>query len=54
MIIVKYEELKKAVFNKLKNSGIDEKQANIITEVLLYSDIRGIHSHGVLRVEHYI
>ena len=38
MIIVKYEELKKAVFNKLKNSGIDEKQANIITEVLLYSE----------------
>ena len=54
MIKVKYEDLKKATFNKLKNSGIDEKQANIITEVLLYSDIRGIHSHGVLRVEHYI
>ena len=54
MIKVKYEDLKKATFNKLKNSGIDEKQAEIITEVLLYSDIRGIHSHGVLRVEHYI
>ena len=54
MIIVKYEKLKKATFDKLKSAGIDDKQAEIITEVLLYSDIRGIHSHGVLRVEHYI
>lgn len=54
MIIVKYEDLKNATLGKLKNSGIDDKQANIITDVLLYSDIRGIHSHGVLRVEHYI
>ena len=31
MIIVKYEKLKKATFNKLKNSGIDEKQASCST-----------------------
>lgn len=54
MIIVKYEDLKKATFDKLKSAGIDNNQAEIITEVLLYSDVRGVHSHGVLRVEHYI
>lgn len=54
MIKVKAKELMDAVYNKFKSAGVSNEQASIVTDVLLYADLRGIHSHGVLRVEHYI
>ena len=54
MIKVKVEELMDAVYNKFKSVGVSNEQAGIVTDILIYADIRGIHSHGVLRVEHYI
>lgn len=54
MIKVKAKELMDAVYNKFKNAGVPNEQASIVTDLLIYADIRGIHSHGVLRTEHYI
>ncbi|ASJ21310.1 Ldh family oxidoreductase [Brachyspira hampsonii] len=54
MIKVNTKELMEAVYNKFKMAGVPNEQAGIVTDLLIYADIRGIHSHGVLRVEHYI
>ena len=54
MFKVKVQDLMEAVYNKFKMTGVSNEQAGIVTDVLIYADIRGIHSHGVLRVEHYI
>ena len=54
MVKVKVQDLMEAVYNKFKMTGVSNEQAGIVTDVLIYADIRGIHSHGVLRVEHYI
>lgn len=34
--------------------GMPEEEANIITEVMLEVDLRGIHSHGFLRLPIYV
>ncbi|MEK4299506.1 Ldh family oxidoreductase [Oceanobacillus sp. FSL W8-0428] len=34
--------------------GMPEEEANIITEVMLEADLRGIHSHGFLRLPIYV
>ncbi|MBT2653158.1 MULTISPECIES: ureidoglycolate dehydrogenase [Oceanobacillus] len=44
-------QMTKKVFEKY---GIEEEIANIITDVLVHANLRGVDSHGVLRVEHYI
>lgn len=54
MNIVSKDELYNASVKKLKSSGVNNLEAEIVSDVLLYADIRGIHSHGVLRVEHYV
>lgn len=51
---VKLEDLREKTTKKLLSAGIDEESVNIITDILLYADLRGIHSHGVLRVKHYV
>ena len=30
-----------------------EKDAAVVADVLVYADLRGVYSHGVMRVEHY-
>ncbi|MEI0612299.1 Ldh family oxidoreductase [Brachyspira pilosicoli] len=54
MINVSFEELKDAVINKLRLADVSEYEAEIVADVLCYADVRGIHSHGVIRLEHYI
>lgn len=50
---VKPEELKSLALNKLLQAGLPEKTAKEVTDVLVHADITGVHSHGVMRVEHY-
>ncbi|MEE1673653.1 Ldh family oxidoreductase [Agarivorans aestuarii] len=50
---VKEAELKALALNKLIAAGLDETTANEVTEVLIHADATGVHSHGVMRVEHY-
>ncbi len=47
-------ELKQLTVRRLQEAGVPLEDARIVAEVLVYADLRGVHSHGVLRVEHYV
>lgn len=48
------DALYEMVSKKLIDSGVRNDEADIIADVLLYANLRGVHSHGVIRVEHYL
>lgn len=52
-VFVKEAELKNLVVKKLTLAGLDTKVAQEVTDVLIHADKTGVHSHGVIRVEHY-
>lgn len=47
------DELKGLMKNKLMQAGLNDKHADMTAEVLTWSDERGYHSHGAVRVEYY-
>ncbi len=47
------QELKDLMKNKLHAAGLSEKHADMTAEILTWSDERGYHSHGAVRVEYY-
>ncbi|WP_181347217.1 ureidoglycolate dehydrogenase [Thalassobacillus sp. CUG 92003] len=47
-------ELKELVMKKLKGADMKEHEADIVADVLIHADLRGVHSHGVMRTEHYV
>ena len=47
------EKLKALMSNKLHKAGLSKEHADMVGEVLTYSDERGLHSHGAMRVEYY-
>lgn len=53
-IKVEYNKLRTLCSNKLQDAGVSSEQADIIADVLVHADARGVSSHGVLRTEHYI
>lgn len=50
---VSKDELKKLIKNKLHKAGLKEEQAEVSADILVHADLRGIHSHGAMRVEYY-
>jgi ureidoglycolate dehydrogenase (NAD+) len=50
---VTQQELTELIRNKLIKAGMREEHADCVTEVLVYADLRGAHSHGAIRVEYY-
>lgn len=46
-------ELKSLMKNKLIQAGLNDEHADIAAEILTWSDERGYHSHGAVRVEYY-
>ena len=48
------KELKNTTQKIFEKYGLSEKSAEIIADVLVHANLRGVDSHGVLRVEHYI
>ncbi|MFC0178950.1 ureidoglycolate dehydrogenase [Thorsellia kenyensis] len=46
-------ELKKLISTKLHRAGLTSEHADMVADVLAYSDARGLHSHGAMRVEYY-
>ena len=52
-MIVKREELKALMKNKLMQAGLSGEHAEMTAEVLVWSDERGYHSHGSVRMEYY-
>ncbi|RAK22072.1 ureidoglycolate dehydrogenase (NAD+) [Anoxybacillus vitaminiphilus] len=53
-VIVFFEELKELCAKKLTKAGVKPEHAEIIADVLVHADLRGVSSHGVLRTEHYV
>jgi len=54
MPIVNHTKLSQFCTDVLKNMDVSEKDAQIVTDVLVASDLRGIPSHGVARLARYI
>ena len=48
-----HDELKKLMKNKLIKAGLSEEHADMTADVLVWSDERGYHSHGSVRMEYY-
>ena len=48
-----YETLKRFCNDAFRNFGFNEKESDIITDVLLTSDLYGIESHGMQRMVRY-
>ena len=47
-------ELRELVTAKLEMAGLVRSHAELTADVLVRADIRGVYSHGVMRVEHYV
>lgn len=50
---VKPEELKQLMMKKFMGAGMLEDHASVMADILVWSDYKGIHSHGAVRVEYY-
>ena len=46
-------DLKDLVVRRLTGLGMGSDDAAIVADVLVFADLRGTHSHGVLRMAHY-
>ncbi|AKN32229.1 ureidoglycolate dehydrogenase [Clostridium carboxidivorans P7] len=46
-------KLKQLMKDKLHKAGLIDSHAEVISEILTWSDERGYHSHGAVRVEYY-
>ncbi|AGA20859.1 MULTISPECIES: ureidoglycolate dehydrogenase [Bacillus] len=53
-ITIAAEEAKGLVRQKLAGAGLNERDAEKVADVLVHADLRNVHSHGVLRTEHYV
>lgn len=47
------ERLHQLIKNKIAAAGLSLEHADIVADVLVHADARGIHSHGAVRVEYY-
>lgn len=50
---VKEEKLHQLIEDKINKAGLSKEQAAVVADCLVYSDSRGYHSHGAVRVEYY-
>lgn len=48
------EELAALTLQRFTQAGVDQATAEAVTDVLIHANLRGVDSHGVLRVEHYL
>jgi LDH2 family malate/lactate/ureidoglycolate dehydrogenase len=48
------EALRLVIEEIFRRCGVNEADAALLTETLVHADLRGIHSHGVLRVPDYV
>lgn len=47
------EQLHELISKKINKAGLPKDQADIVADVLVHADARGVHSHGAVRVEYY-
>ncbi|MGP4059540.1 ureidoglycolate dehydrogenase [Halobacillus sp. H74] len=53
-VVLQQENLKSLVVEKLMSAKVSEAHAEVVADVLIHADLRGVSSHGVLRTEHYV
>jgi LDH2 family malate/lactate/ureidoglycolate dehydrogenase len=53
-LAVSVDKLTKFCYEVLRNVGLPEHDAIIVTDTLIFADLRGIHSHGVARLKPYV
>lgn len=53
LVRVTKKDLKDLIKTKLNKAGLTAEHANIVADVLVFADAKGIHSHGAMRVEYY-
>jgi ureidoglycolate dehydrogenase (NAD+) len=53
-VLINDRELRSLVFERLSEGGLNEDHAEIVADVLVHADLRGVRSHGVIRTEHYV
>lgn len=53
LVYLKTAELEGLIQKKLEKAGLDSEQATEVARHLTYADLRGVHSHGAVRVEYY-
>ena len=54
MGIIKSGELQSLIVNKLVKAGLSQSHSEVVSESLVYADLRGVHSHGAMRVQYYV
>lgn len=52
-VMVKPDELRRMTVKRLVEAGMSQPDAETVADVLVYAELRGVASHGVVRVEHY-
>lgn len=52
-MLVPIDRLEELIDAKLRAAGLDDDAARFTAHVLAWADARGVHSHGVVRVEYY-
>jgi len=52
--IVSIEQLTTWCITKFQQVGVSVDHATTVTKILLHANLRGVDSHGVMRMEHYI
>ncbi|MGX7023299.1 ureidoglycolate dehydrogenase [Vagococcus hydrophili] len=53
LVYLNKEELQSLMQTKLEKAGLKESHAKEVANHLTYADLRGVHSHGTVRVEYY-
>lgn len=51
--IIQAKELKTLICKKLLAVGLKSEESDIVADVLIHADMRGVRSHGTMRLEHY-
>ena len=49
-----YQQLYNQVISVFKKIGLNNSDAQKVTEILLADELRGINSHGIIRIKDYI
>jgi len=52
--LVRPDDLHRCVTELLQSAGLPEKDAALVAQTLVEADLRGVHSHGVMRVPTYL
>jgi len=54
MKIMKEEDLSLLVASIFRKRGVPEEESRFVARVLVHANLRGVDSHGVMRVAHYV